>query len=42
MLVVATKMPLEKQALDAGTQQNLSNLLFLDMYGLNPLPTLSK
>jgi hypothetical protein len=27
-LVVAEKMPIEGQALEAGTKQNLSNLLF--------------
>jgi len=29
------KNPSEEQALIAGTQQNLSNLLFVDIYGLN-------
>ncbi len=28
-------MPLEEAALVAGTQQNLSNLLFLDIYAYN-------
>ncbi len=28
-------MPFEEQAIVAGTQQNLSNLLFLDIYGMN-------
>jgi hypothetical protein len=29
------KNPLEEQELVAGTKQNLSNLLFLDIYGLS-------
>jgi hypothetical protein len=29
------KMPFEEQAIVAGTYQNLSNLLFLDIYGMN-------
>jgi hypothetical protein len=31
--VASAKLPLEEQALVAGTLQNLSNLLFLDIYG---------
>ena len=34
MLVAAAKIPLEETALVAGTLQNLSNLFFLDIYGL--------
>ena len=34
-LVAAVKMPLEEAALAAGTWQNLSNLLFLDIFGLH-------
>jgi len=33
-LTVAAKLPLEEQALVEGTKQNLSNLLFLDIYGM--------
>jgi hypothetical protein len=32
-VMAAAKIPSEEQALVAGTLQNLSNLLFLDMYG---------
>jgi hypothetical protein len=31
--VAAAKMPLEEEALVAGTKQNLSNLFFLEIYG---------
>jgi len=34
LLMAATKLPLEEQALGEGTKQNLSNLLFLDIYGM--------
>jgi hypothetical protein len=34
VLGAAAKNSMEEQALVAGTKQNLSNLLFLDIYGL--------
>ncbi len=34
-LVAAAKIPFEEQALVAGTKWNLSNLLFLDIYGVS-------
>ncbi len=34
LLVAAAKNPLEEQVLVAGMRQNLSNLLFLDIYDI--------